>query len=98
MVLDTLKKAKAADVGLMERVVIRIVTRHDSAGDLAVLPGDKQCGVTVLVEGMPFPIEECFALENKRRHPGGIVSVNAPREFDECVTLFASVDWRNFNL
>jgi hypothetical protein len=52
----------------------------------------------VLVEWVPFPVEECFALENERRHPSGIVSVNAPRESDECVALFASVDWRNFNL
>jgi len=52
----------------------------------------------MLVEWVPFPVEECFAFENERRHPSRIVSVNAPWEFDECVALFASVDRRNFNL
>src|SRR5229473_531534 len=82
----------------MERVVIWIVTRHDSADDLAVQPGEKQRGVAVLTEGMSFPIEECFAFENQRRHPSGIVLVDLPRKFNERVAILATTDWRDFNL
>ena len=42
---------------------------------------------------MPLAIEECFALQNQRRYPGGIVSVNPPWEFDESVALPARPDF-----
>ena len=82
----------------MERVVIWIVTRHDSTNDLAVQPGEKQRGVAVLIEGMSFPIEECLAFENQRRHPSGIVLIDLPRKFNERVAIFATTDCRDFNL
>src|SRR5713101_1870478 len=85
----------------MEQVVIRIVTCHDSADDLAPAtagPGKKQRGIAVLIEGMFFPIEEFLAFENQRRHPSGIVLVDLPRKFNECVAVFTTTDWRDFNL
>ena len=36
-IIDALKQTKTTDVGLVQRIVIRIVAGHDSTGDFAVL-------------------------------------------------------------
>jgi len=41
MIVDALKQAEAADIRLMQRIVVWIVARHDSANDLAVYSGQK---------------------------------------------------------
>ena len=49
--------------------------------------GEKKRGVAVLEKRMFLPVEKFLSFEQKRRHPGGIVLVNPPREFDERVPL-----------
>jgi hypothetical protein len=81
----------------MDGVIVRIITRHDAANDLAVSSSQKKRGVAVLIEWMVLAIEKPFALENEWRHPGRIILVSAPGEFDEVVSVPAIPDWRNFN-
>lgn len=73
----------------MERVVIWIVARHDAADDLAISLSKEERGVAVLVKRVPFAIEKCFALDNQRRDPSRIVSINQPGKPDESIPLFA---------
>jgi len=73
----------------MERVVVWIVARHDAADDLAISLSEEERGVTVLVKRLAFAIEKCFALDNQRRDPGRIISIDPPRKLDELIPLFA---------
>ena len=79
----------------MERIIVRIVARHDAANDLAVSFGQKKRGVAVLVKRVLVAIEKSFSFDNERRHPGRIVSVNPPRKFDEFILLSAGMDFDN---
>ena len=40
-IVDALEQTEATDIRLMQRVVVRVVARHDSANDLAVFPSQK---------------------------------------------------------
>ena len=40
-IVDALEEAKTADVCLMQRIVVRIIARHDAANDFTVSPGEK---------------------------------------------------------
>lgn len=79
----------------MERVVVWIVAHHDAAGDLAISPGQEQRGVTVLIKRVPLAVEKSFPLNDKRRHPRGIVFVNLPGKFDELIPLGAGTNFDN---
>ena len=96
--MDALEQPETAYVRLMKRVIIRVIARHDSPNNFAVSPGQEQGSVAVFVKRMLLSIEECFALENQRRHPGGILSVNPPRKLDKGITIFARADFRNIDL
>ena len=92
-IVDALEQTEAANVRLMKRIIIRIIARHDSPNDFAVSPGQEQGGVAVFVKRVSLAIEECFALENQRRHPGGIISVNPPRKLDKGIAIPARADF-----
>ena len=76
----------------MARVVVRVVARHDAAHDFISAARQKQRRVTVQIKRVPFTIEKRFALNNERRHPGGIVFVNSPRKLDKRGAIFARRD------
>ncbi len=78
----------------MDRVVVRIVTRHDPADNFSSSPGDEKRGVAVLEKGMFRPVEKRFSLEKQWRNPGGIVLIDFPRKFDEGVAFCAGSDLR----
>ena len=40
-IVDALEQTEAADIRLVQRIVVRIVARHNSANDLAVFSGQK---------------------------------------------------------
>ena len=82
----------------MKCIVTWVIAGHDSANDFAVPTGQKQGGVTVLVEWVPFSIEKCFALDQERRDPRRVILVDSPRKFDEGVALRARTDLGNFDL
>ena len=71
----------------MHRVVVRIVARHDPADDFSSAPGEKQSGVAMQIKRVALPIDETFALDDKRRDPSRIIFVNPPREFDKRVAF-----------
>src|SRR5207245_11559674 len=93
-----LKQTKAADVRVMERVVVWIVARHDAADDFAISLSEEERGVTVLVKRLAFAIEKCFALDNQRRDPGRIISIDQQRKLDKLIQLFAVSYLYNFAL
>src|SRR5215831_14096620 len=82
----------------MERVIVRIIARHNSADDFATAFGQEQFRVAMFIEGMTLSIEKLFALDDQWWHPGGIVFVNAPGKTDESVAVRARPYLRNFNL
>ena len=89
LIVNAIEEAKAADIGLMFRIIIWVVTSHDPAHDFAVSFRQKQCGVSVQVKGMPFSIEERLALEDQWWHPDGIIPVDAPGKANESIAVRA---------
>src|SRR4051812_23825914 len=79
-------------------VVFWIVARGDAANDFAVAPGQEKLSLAVLEERMLLAIEKFFTLDQQRRHPGRIVLVNAPGEFDERVAIRFRLDLCDFDL
>ena len=98
LIVDRLEHPEAADIRLVERVVLRVVARHDPPDDFAAGPRQKKRGIAVLVKRMLFAIEELFPLEQQRRHPRRIVRIDPPREFDEGVAFRARSDLSDFDL
>ncbi len=82
----------------MERVIARIVARHDPPDDFAARAGEEKCGIAVLVEWMFLAIEELFPLDQQRRDPNRVVRVNPPRKFDKRVQVGARTNWFDFDL
>ena len=64
VIVDRFEQAKAADVRLVQRIVVRIVTGHDAADDFVVSPRQKQGSVAVPVKRMPFSVEEHFTFND----------------------------------
>ena len=93
-IVYALKQTETTDIRLMQCIIIRIVARHDSANDLAPATAgrEKQRGITVPVERMPFTIQKRSAFNYQRRHPGWIICVNTPWKLDERVTLATRAD------
>ncbi len=48
LIVDRLEHAEASDIRLMERVVARIVARHDPPDDFAARAGQEKRGIAVL--------------------------------------------------
>ena len=86
-VVHTVEKPEAAHVAVMIGVIVWIVASHDPPDDFPIGAGEKKRGRAVFEKGMFLLIEKFLSFEQKRRHPGGIVLVNPPREFDERVLL-----------
>ena len=86
-VVHTVEKPEAARVAAMVGVIVWIVARHDPPDDFTVGAGEKKRGRAVFEKGMFLLIEKFLSFEQKRRHPGGIVLIDFPREFDERVPL-----------
>lgn len=85
----------------MERVVVWIIARHDAADDFPPASAgsrEEQGGIAVLVKGMPFAIEERFALNNQGWDPCRVIAIDPPGEFDERIALPAPGYLRDFNL
>jgi hypothetical protein len=82
----------------MQRVIARIVARHDPPDDFAARAGEEEFGIAVLIKWMFLPIEELFPLDQQWRHPGRIVRVNPPRKFDKGVQVGARANWVDVDL
>src|SRR5438105_1001567 len=92
-IVDALEEAEAADVALMERIVIGIVTRHHAANDLAVPPRQKKRGIAMFVKWMPLAVEKRLSFKDQGRHPSRIVFIDPPWKFDKSVTFAARTDF-----
>src|SRR5688572_22588078 len=57
LVVDRFEHSEATDIGLMERVIPRIVAGHDPADDLAVPPRQEKRRVAMFVKWMFGAIE-----------------------------------------
>src|SRR5207244_2715116 len=96
-IVDRFKQTETADVRLVKRVVIWIVACHDAPYDFAIASGEKKCGIPVFIKRMPLAIEECLALDDQRRHPGGIIFVDAPWKLNERIAFPARANFGNFD-
>src|ERR1043166_3761033 len=81
----------------MERVVIRIVARHDSPYDFAARASEKKRGIAVFVKRV-LPTKKLFALDQERRHPRRIVRIDSPWKLDERIAFGTRLDLGYFYL
>ena len=88
-IVDALKQTETANVCSMERVVVRVVARHDPPNGFAAGAREKERRVAVLEKRVPGTIDKLLSLEQKRRNPGRIVFINLPRKFNEGSPLLA---------
>src|SRR3954447_13613263 len=63
VIVDAIKQSEATDAGLMERVIIWIVARHDSPNDFAIASRQEQCRLAMLIKWMTLAIEKGFTLD-----------------------------------
>ena len=82
----------------MKRVVIRVVARHDPPNDFTAGSGKKKRRIPMLVKRVLPAIQELFPLEQQRGHPGGIMLIDPPREFDKGVAFRARTNLDDFHL
>ena len=80
LIVDRLEHPEATAIRLVERVVARIVARHDPADDFAARARQKKRGIAMLIKRVFLAIEELLSLDQERRHPGRIIRINTPRE------------------
>ena len=98
LIVDRLEHPEATDVGLMERVVLWIIARHDPPDDFTATPRQKKGGIAVLVKRMFLPIKELLPLNQERRDPGRVTGIDSPWEFDEGVAFGTRTDTNDFYL
>jgi hypothetical protein len=97
LIVDAFEQTKAADTGPVKRIIPRIVAGHDPSDDLAISPRRKQFGVTVKIKRMFLPIEKRSAFNDQWRDPNRIISIDAPRKFDEIIALASRTGLRDLD-
>ena len=94
-IVDGFEHAEAAPVLARLFHTQRVVTHQDASHGLAVPECEELGGVAVAIEGVLPGIEEFLDVVNQGRNPGGIVSIDLPREPDEGVEQTSGRDFLN---
>ena len=94
-IVDRLKESKATEIGLLKFVVARIIAGHDPTDDFSPAtagPGQEQSRIAVLIEWVLAAVEKLLSLDHQRRHPRGVVPIDAPGEFDKRIAIARRTD------
>ena len=97
LVVNRFEKTEAPNIRLMERVVLRIVARHDSADDFAAGARQKKRGIAVLIKRV-FPAEILLRSSKSGGTHAGSFVINSPGNLDEGVALRTRSDLGDFDL
>ena len=94
LIVDRFEHPEAADIRLVERVVIRIVARHDPPDDFPAGARQKKRGIAVLDKtDVSRRLRNSFRSIRSGGTQAGSFCIDPPGKFDEGVAFRARTTW-----
>ena len=87
-----LEEAEQPPLVMLELVEVAVDLRRDPTDGRLAPPGQEELDLGVLEEWIAPSVEEPLAVEQQRRYPVGLVTIQPPRQLDESVQIALARD------